>query len=145
MSLRYVVDQFKRLGAFCRKKRGVEVYECWYGDVRARIDREKIRISATIGELRLEYLHTYPIELEDVEESIERATNADRAWIDYEAYPPITLELEFKLPEKLSDALKTFRTLIEKNLGMNITHFNAEIRFYKEGEPIEFNEWIKEF
>lgn len=139
VGLQAVVSAFKRLGARCRKIRGRDVYVCVRNGVEAWIRPDKITVRIP-GEVRLEYLSTYP-DLDEVEKEVARATNADSAYFDYPPDPPLSLNLEFK-PEKLDDALRTFKRFSDHEAFVAVTNIRGELRLYEDDNVVNLEEWL---
>jgi len=146
MSLRSIVRLFERVGASCRKLRGRNVYECWKGDVVARITPELITVRS-IGELRLEYSDFAPrgylIE-ESFFRDLREVTGARSAYLDFPGSYSADIVLEFGLDEA-ERAVEAFRKMAEHGMWGAATNIHGELMLYKDEEAVDAKEWLKTF
>ena len=145
MELRNIVRLFEKIGAKCRKFRGREVYECWKGNVVARIDGSGIIIESS-GEFRLEYsdFRTYDgYGKEDVLVKLRDVMGAESVDIDIPC-GNLVLKLRFGLGN-VDKALHTFNRMAEEDLWVVITNIKGELRLMKREIMVGIKEWLEVF
>lgn len=144
VELRSIVRLFERVGAKCRKLRRRNVYECWKGDVTAKITEDGITIVSP-GEFRIwysEFRTSEGIPDRDFLESLKSVTGARDVELDIPS--ELNLELKFDL-DKADKAARVFNKMAEENLWVAVTNIEGELRLIRNGEQVSVDEWLKAF
>jgi len=143
--LRSIVRLFEKVGAKCRKLRRKNIYECWKGDVTARISEEGITIVSP-GEFRIwysEFTTADGVSENDFLRDLKEVTGADSADIEIPC-GELSLKLGFSL-DKAEKAVRVFKKISDNDMWVAVTNIRGELRLIKRGEPVSVDEWLKAF
>ena len=145
MELRSIVKLFERVGAKCRKLRRKNIYECWRGDVTARITEEGITIVSP-GEFRIwysEFATEEGVSERDFLRDLKEVTDADSTDIEIPC-GELSLKLGFSL-DKAEKAALVFKKISDNDMWVAITNMRGELRLIKKGKSVSVDEWLRTF
>jgi len=140
---KHVVNLFKKVGARCRKRRGV--YECWKGYVKAKITASGIEIRVP-GEFRLDYATFHAEDNpdytdQDLIRDLEEITGAS---VELDIPCSRTdLVFEFSLDDA-DRAVSVFNRMAERDMWCAITNITGELRLYKDKTLTTLKDWLRD-